>query len=35
MSSDVQAKWMNSTARATSGTAAKRSFNQYSTAFTS
>ncbi len=35
MSSDVHAKWMNSAARATSGTSAKRSFSQYSTAFTS
>ena len=35
MSSDVQAKWMNSPTRATSGTPAKRSFSQYSTALTS
>ena len=35
MSSDVQAKWMNSPTRAISGTSAKRSFSQYSTAFTS
>ena len=35
MSSDVHAKWMNSAARATSGTSAKRSFSQYSTALTS
>ena len=35
MSSDVQAKWMNSATRATSGTFAKRSFSQYSTALTS
>ena len=35
MSSDVQAKWMNSAARAISGTSAKRSFSQYSTALTS
>ena len=35
MSSDVHAKWMNSATRATSGTAAKRSFSQYSTALTS
>ncbi len=35
MSSDVQAKWMNSATRATSGTAANRSFSQYSTALTS
>ena len=35
MSSDVHAKWMNSAARAISGTPAKRSFSQYSTALTS
>jgi hypothetical protein len=35
MSSDVQAKWMNSEAGATSRLLAKRSRSQYSTAFTS
>ena len=35
MSSDVHAKWMNSATRAISGTPAKRSFSQYSTALTS
>ncbi len=35
MSSDVQAKWMNSDTRATSGASAKRSLSQYSTALTS
>ena len=35
MSSDVQAKWMNSATRAISGVPAKRSFSQYSTALTS
>ena len=35
MSSDVQAKWMNSATPVISGMSAKRSFNQYSTAFTS
>ena len=35
MSSDVHAKWMNSPTRAISGTPAKRSFSQYSTALTS
>ena len=35
MSSDVQAKWMNSPTRATSGVSAKRSFSQYSIALTS
>ena len=35
MSSDVQAKWMNSPTRAIAGTPAKRSFSQYSTALTS
>ena len=35
MSSEVQEKWMNSAARAISGTAAKRSLSQYSTALTS
>ncbi len=35
MSSDVQAKWMNSDTRAIAGTPAKRSFIQYSIALTS
>jgi hypothetical protein len=35
MSSDVHAKWTNSATRATSGSPAKRSFSQYSTALTS
>src|SRR5208282_4059565 len=35
MSSEVQAKWTNSLARASSGTPAKRSFSQYSIALTS
>ena len=35
MSSEVQAKWMNSEARITSGLADRRSFSQYSTALTS
>jgi hypothetical protein len=35
MSSEVQAKWMNSAAAETSALPAKRSRSQYSTAFTS
>ncbi len=35
MSSEVQAKWMNSETLASSGTAATRSFRKYSTALTS
>ncbi len=35
MSSEVQAKWMNSAAAATSACPAKRSFSQYSIALTS
>ena len=35
MSSEVQAKWMNSAARASSGSPATDSLRKYSTAFTS